>query len=55
MTQYGDPEGTFSSLRTAATQTDVASYRAAPQFAVSLSKLVVMSLCTFGLYELYWA
>jgi len=52
---YGDPEGTFSSVRTAATPADVDSYRAAPQFAVSLSKFTVMSLCTFGLYELYWA
>lgn len=55
MTPYGDPEGTFSSVRTAAAPADVASYRAAPQFAVSLSKFAVMSLCTFGLYELYWA
>ncbi len=55
MAHYGDPEGTFSSIRTAAAPADVASYQAAPQFAVSLSKLVVMSLCTFGLYELYWA
>lgn len=55
MAQYGDPEGTFSSIRTGAEPGEVASYRAAPQFAVSLTKLVVMSLCTFGLYELYWA
>ena len=55
MTQYGDPEGTFSSLRTAAAPGDLAAYRAVPQFAVSLTKLVVMSLCTFGFYELYWA
>jgi hypothetical protein len=25
-----------------------------PYFAVSITKLVVMSLCTFSLYELYW-
>ena len=53
MAQYGDPEGTFSSVRMA--PADMASYRATPQFAVSLSKLVVMSLCTLGLYEVYWA
>ena len=55
MTHYGDPEGTFSSVRTAATPADLASYQTAPQFNVSLSKLAVMSLCTFGLYEVYWA
>ena len=55
MAEYGDPEGTFSSIRSGAVPAEVASYRVAPQFAVSLSKLVVMSLCTFGLYELYWA
>jgi hypothetical protein len=26
----------------------------APYFAVSLLKLTVMSICTFGIYELYW-
>ena len=26
----------------------------APYFAVSLLKLTVMSLCTFGIYDLYW-
>lgn len=26
----------------------------APFFAVSLTKFVVMSICTFGIYELYW-
>ena len=25
-----------------------------PFFAVSITKLVVMSICTFGMYELYW-
>jgi hypothetical protein len=55
MSQYGDPEGTFASLRTAAAPADVDAYRATPQFAVSLSKLVVMSLCTLGIYEVYWA
>ena len=55
MSQYGDPEGTFASLRTAAGPTDVDAYRATPQFAVSVPKLVVMSLCTFGIYEAYWA
>ena len=44
----------FSSLRTAATAAETDAYRATPQFAVSLSKLSVMSLCTFGFYELYW-
>jgi hypothetical protein len=52
---YSDPEGTFSSLRTAAAPADLAAYRAMPQFSVSLGKLVVMSLCTFGLYDVYWA
>jgi len=55
MAQFGDPEGTFSSVRGAAAPADVASYRATPQFAVSLPKLAVMSLCTFGFYQLYWA
>jgi hypothetical protein len=26
----------------------------APYFAVSLLKLTVMSICTFGIYDLYW-
>ena len=51
MSQYSDPEGTFASLRTAAAPADVASYRAVPQFGVSLAKLAVMSLCTFGVYQ----
>jgi hypothetical protein len=55
MSQYGDPEGTFASLRTAAAPADIDAYRATPQFAVSLTKFAVMSLCTFGVYELYWA
>ena len=55
MALYSDPEGTFSSVRTTAAPADLASYRATPQFAVSLGKLIVMSLCTFGLYDLYWA
>ena len=44
----------FSSIRTTATVAEADAYRATPQFAVSLVKLVVMSLCTFGVYELYW-
>ena len=55
MAQYGDPEGTFSSIRTVAEPGDVATYRTTPQFAVSVGKFAVMSLCTFGFYELYWA
>jgi hypothetical protein len=55
MSGFGDPEGTFASLRTAAQPSDVAAYRTTPQFAVSLPKLAVMSLCTFGIYEVYWA
>lgn len=55
MTGYGDPEGTFSSIRSAAVPGDVDSYRATPQFPVSLGKLVLMSIVTFGIYELYWA
>src|SRR5687767_15670126 len=55
MGMYGDPEGTFTSVRTAATPVDTTSYRAIPQFAVSLTKLAVMSLVTFGIYELYWS
>jgi len=55
MTGYGDPEGTFSSIRSAAVQTDVDSYRATPQFAVSLGKLAILSIVTFGIYDLYWA
>ena len=43
-----------TSLRPAATVAETDAYRATPQFAVSLGKLAVMSLCTFGLYELYW-
>jgi len=38
----------------APTPEEAEAYRATPQFNVSLVKLVVMSLCTFGLYELYW-
>ena len=30
------------------------SYRARPQFAVSILKLAVMSLATLGLYQFYW-
>ncbi len=55
MTHYGDPEGIFSSVRTAAAPAEVDAYRATPQFAVSLMKLATMSVCTFGLYQLYWA
>ncbi len=55
MAQYGDPEGTFSSIKTAAEPGDVTAYRTTPQFAVSVGKFAVMSLCTFGFYELYWA
>jgi hypothetical protein len=55
MNDYGDPEGAFTSLRTAASAANVDSYRANPQFAVSTSKFVVMSLCTLGFYQLYWA
>ena len=44
----------LTSLRTVATMEETNAYRAIPQFAVSVSKLTVMSLCTFGLYELYW-
>lgn len=55
MAMYSDPEGTFSSVRSAAAPPDIESYRATPQFGVSLSKLVIMSLCTFGIYEIYWS
>jgi hypothetical protein len=55
MGQYGDPEGIFSSVRMAAAPADVDAYRTAPLFAVSPGKLVVMSLCTLGAYEVYWA
>ncbi len=51
MAQYGDPEGTFSSIKTAAEPGDVTAYRTTPQFAVSVGKFAVMSLCTFGFYE----
>ena len=37
-----------------ATSPVVEAYAKIPQFSVSLSKLVVMSLATFGIYELYW-
>lgn len=40
---------------TAATSMEADAYRAMPQFSVSLGKLAIMSLCTFGIYELYWA
>ena len=55
MTSFGGPERTFSSIRTAAAPNDVASYRTTPQFAVSLGKLTVMSIVTFGIYDIYWA
>ena len=55
MGQYGDPEGTFSSIKTVPAAGDVEAYRTTPQFSVSVSKFAVMSLCTFGIYELYWA
>lgn len=55
MSQYGDPEGTFSSVRTAAMPGEAQAYRTTPQFAVSSFKLIVMCICTFSLYELYWA
>src|SRR5258706_14536226 len=55
MAQYGDPEGTFSSIKTVAEPGDVTAYRTTPQFAVSVGKFAVMSLCTFGFYEVYWA
>jgi len=55
MTQFGDPEGSFSSIRMTAEPADATAYHTTPQFAVSRAKLVVMSLCTLGLYEIYWA
>jgi hypothetical protein len=42
------------SLPTPDTPAEGEAYRTAPQFSVSLSKLAIMSLCTFGFYELYW-
>ncbi len=33
---------------------DAAKYRAAPLFSVSLGKLALLSICTFGIYEWYW-
>lgn len=42
------------SLPPPATPAEIDAYRAAPHFAVSLSKLTVMSLFTLGLYEVYW-
>lgn len=42
------------SIRAVANVGETDAYRGTPQFAVSLRKLAVMSLCTFGLYELYW-
>ena len=33
---------------------DRASYASSPYFAVSLPKLALMSVCTFGIYEFYW-
>lgn len=44
----------ISSVRATATPADVDAYRTTPLFAVSLPKLAVMSVCTFGIYELYW-
>ena len=42
------------SIRNIATSTDAASYQDAPFFGVSLDKFIVMSICTFGIYDIYW-
>lgn len=44
----------MTSIRLAVTEEEKAAYAASPYYAVSITKLVVLSLCTFGLYELYW-
>lgn len=43
----------MTSIRLAATEEE-RTYASSPYFSVSVRKLVVMSLCTFGLYDLYW-
>ncbi|MEO6711310.1 MAG: DUF4234 domain-containing protein, partial [Planctomycetota bacterium] len=40
--------------RTELPDEETASYRRSPLFAVSLPKLAILSLCTFGIYEWYW-
>jgi hypothetical protein len=55
ISQYSDPKSISSAVPATAAPTHLESYRVAPLFAVSLVKLAVMSLCTLGLYELYWA
>ena len=42
------------SSRTELPDEEAASYRKSPLFAVSLAKLAILSLCTFGIYEWYW-
>ncbi len=43
-----------TSIHAVAVDAEQDAYGAAPFFGVSLTKLVVMSVCTFGLYQLYW-
>jgi Double zinc ribbon len=48
------PQASPSTEQGIATPLDESSRAPSPLFAVSLLKLAVMSVCTFGIYELYW-
>jgi len=41
-------------LETTAPQTNTVVAPASPLFVVATHKFIVLSICTFGLYELYW-
>lgn len=45
---YAPPSARVEDVRVYAADDDI------PFFAVSVRKLVLMSLCTFGLYQVYW-
>lgn len=44
----------FESREVKMTEQNVVTQPEPPYFPVSTTKLVVMTLCTFGLYEVYW-
>jgi len=44
----------ISSIAPGAVAESQARYRAEPQFAVSILKLIVMNLATIGIYQYYW-
>lgn len=45
----------INSVRAVATPEEIEAYRTTPQFGMSVAKLAVLAVCSFGLYEIYWS